>query len=64
MGAETHGRRPSVVDTQLRVHGVRGLRVCDASVFPEIVGAHTMAPTVMVAEKCADILKASSASGS
>ena len=52
-----HGERPSVVDTNLRVHGVRGLRVCDASVFPEIVGAHTVAPMVMVAERCADIIK-------
>ena len=58
MGQTTHGERPSVVDQELRVHGVRGLRVCDASVFPEIVGAHTMAPTVMVAEKCADMIKA------
>ncbi|KAI0742344.1 alcohol oxidase [Daedaleopsis nitida] len=57
MGHEVHGDRPSVVDTELRVHGVSGLRVCDASVFPEIVGAHTMAPTVMVAEKCASIIK-------
>ncbi len=58
VGAGTHGARPSVVDRQLRVHGVKGLRVCDAIVFPEIVGAHTMAPTVMVTEKCADILRA------
>ncbi|KAI0753767.1 alcohol oxidase, partial [Fomes fomentarius] len=57
MGKDAHGERPSVVDTELRVHGVRGLRVCDASVFPEIVGAHTTAPTVMVAERCADIIK-------
>ena len=57
MGAEVHGERPSVVDTDLRVHGVDGLRICDASVFPEIIGSHTMAPVVMVAEKCADLLK-------
>lgn len=45
------------MDTKLRVHGVHGLRVCDASVFPEIVGAHTMSLTVIVAEQCADFLK-------
>ena len=58
MGNEARGERPSVVDAELRVHGVRGLRVCDASVFPEIIGSHTMAPVVAVAEKCADLLKA------
>ncbi|RPD76871.1 alcohol oxidase [Lentinus tigrinus ALCF2SS1-7] len=57
MGKETHGERPSVVDTELKVHGVRGLRVCDTSVFPEIIGSHIMAPAVMVAEKCADTMK-------
>ena len=59
MGASADGARTSVVDAALRVHGVRGLRVCDASVFPEIIGSHTMAPTVAVAEKCADMIKAS-----
>ncbi|KAI0776548.1 alcohol oxidase [Trametes elegans] len=58
MGAEAHGERPSVVDSELRVHGVQGLRVCDTSVFPEIVATHTMAPAVVVAEKCADLIKA------
>ncbi|KAI0828709.1 GMC oxidoreductase [Trametes gibbosa] len=58
MGAENDQERPGVVDAELRVHGVKGLRVCDASVFPEIVGAHTMAPVVAVAERCADIMKA------
>ncbi|CDO76592.1 GMC oxidoreductase [Trametes cinnabarina] len=57
MGSQIHGERPSVVDGYLRVHGVHGLRVCDTSVFPDIVGAHTMAPAVMVAEKCADLIK-------
>lgn len=57
MGQDTHGERPSVVDTQLRVIGVGGLRVCDASVFPEIIGSHTMAPAVAVAEKCAVMLR-------
>lgn len=58
MGSSAHGERPSVVDQELRVHGVRGLRVCDTSVFPEIIGSHTMAPAVVVAEKCADLVKA------
>ncbi|KAI0676305.1 GMC oxidoreductase [Trametes maxima] len=57
MGPEDEPGRPGVVDARLRVHGVRGLRVCDASIFPQIVGAHTMAPSVVVAEKCADLIK-------
>ncbi|KAI0365825.1 alcohol oxidase [Pilatotrama ljubarskyi] len=57
MGAAPHGPHPSVVDQELRVHGVRGLRVCDTSVFPEIVSSHTMAPAVVVAEKCAELMK-------
>lgn len=46
----------SVVDSQLRVRGVDALRVVDASVFPRIVGGNTNAPTVMVAERAADML--------
>ena len=64
ISAETHGMQPSIVGTQLRVHGVKGLMVNDASVFQGIVRAHTMAPTVMVAERCADILRTASFSGS
>ncbi len=46
----------AVVDCQLRVHGVSGLRVVDASVFPSITSGNTNAPTVMVAEKAAAML--------
>jgi len=51
------GPKDGVVDQRLRVHGIRNLRIADASVFPKIPSAHTMAPTVMVAERCADFLK-------
>ncbi|KAG0087043.1 hypothetical protein BGZ93_010131 [Podila epicladia] len=47
----------AVVDSRLNVHGIERLRVADASVFPKIPAAHTCAPTVMVAEKCADYIK-------
>lgn len=46
----------SVVDAQLRVHGVQGLRVIDASVFPNITSGNINAPTMMVAEKGAEIV--------
>lgn len=48
--------RTSVVDARLRVHGIKGLRVIDASVFPSITSGNTNAPTVMVAEKGAALL--------
>src|SRR5207302_1608279 len=45
-----------VVDEQLRVRGVEGLRVADASVFPRIPGGNTNAPTIMVGERAADLV--------
>ena len=50
--------RDAVVDADLKVHGIPGLRIADASVMPEIVSGNTCSPTLMIAEKAASLVLA------
>ena len=53
----------AVVDDELKVHGISGLRVADASIMPTLTSGNTNAPSIMIGEKCSEMLLKSSLAG-
>jgi choline dehydrogenase len=56
------GDAMAVVDNELRVHGIQGLRVADASIMPTLTSGNTNAPCIMIGEKCAEMVLAAATS--
>jgi choline dehydrogenase len=50
------GDAMAVVDSELRVHGLEGLRIADASIMPTLTSGNTNAPSIMIGEKCSDMV--------
>ena len=61
MGPATDPR--AVVDDRLRVHGIEGLRIADASIMPTLTSGNTNAPSIMIGEKCAELVLADAEAG-
>jgi choline dehydrogenase len=57
MGNDLNADPMAVVDARLRVHGIAGLRVVDASIMPTITSGNTSSPVVMFAEKASDMIR-------
>jgi len=53
----------AVVDPELRVHGIDGLRIADASIMPTLTSGNTNAPCIMIGEKCAQMVLSTAAAG-
>ena len=51
--------KTSVVDSNLKLHGIKNLRVADASIMPKIISGNTNSACMMIGEKCADLIKES-----
>ncbi|MET0583215.1 MAG: GMC oxidoreductase, partial [Pseudoxanthomonas sp.] len=51
------GDAASVVDPELRVRGIQGLRICDSSVMPRLVSSNTNAPSIVIGEKAAELIR-------
>lgn len=47
----------ALVDPLLRVYGIEGIRICDSSIMPSLIGSNTNAPTIMIAGKASDLFQ-------